>query len=401
LTTQYEYYNTNDDSAYTLYGVFWQAQTFTVGATGHPVTSIKVKLYRYGSPGTGTISIRATSSGLPTGSDLTSTSVAGNSLTTDPAGAWYEYSVTEITLTANTKYAIVLRFPSGNTSNWVRWRADYSGSPYTNGDDPFSINSGVSWTADTVTDMMFEIWGNPLIYSASKVISSKFYVLSIKSSSKDISSKFYTYTVSASTNTSSSFHINRDLSGSKGLSASLITPSIDASKTISSSFRQVRMSASKTVSSIFYVYETFDDTDKLSSTFKISINREELSSSFYILGNVGAKFGTNILHYVQSIIIDNVNVITNYPITKRSNPYKRKIASKGERMTIQGKILDDYYAMMLTWSLADGTVRVLDLTDIYPSLETWNALLTDCSFSGSTGTAPVEYSLSFVKVDNP
>ena len=162
----FEYYNTNDDNNAGVYGNYWRAQTFTVGATGHTVTSIKVKLYRVGSPQTGTISIRATdANGHPTGGDLTSASIDGNSLSTTPT--WYEYPVSSYSLSANTKYAIVLRFPSGNASNMAEWRADSTSPTYTGGNFEDSTDGGSSWYAMTSWDFMFEIWGNPPSGSAS------------------------------------------------------------------------------------------------------------------------------------------------------------------------------------------------------------------------------------------
>jgi hypothetical protein len=58
--TLYEYYNTGDDASLFLYGIYWKAQTFTPLAP-HKITSVKLKLYKaIGSPGTVTVSIRAT-----------------------------------------------------------------------------------------------------------------------------------------------------------------------------------------------------------------------------------------------------------------------------------------------------------------------------------------------------
>ena len=307
---------------------------------------------------------------------------------------------------------------SNCSSRWFEWDTD-SGAPYT-----YIWSEAGSWGTGAFSHTITGLTPNTTYYfrvgatnsagsgyssqtsflskqtyNSSKYISNKFKIPI--SMSKSISSIFYTGTSSDSKHISSVFHVSHDFSGSKGLSASLTTPSIDALKTISSSFRQATMDATKTASSIVYINEVLNDIHDLSSAFKITISGKYLESSFYILGNVGAKFGTIVLPYIQNTVIDNNNVIANYSIPKRNNPYKRKIATKGERVTIQGKILDDYYAMALIWNLADGTVRVLDLSDIYSPLEVWNALLVNATFNGSTGTAPIEYSLDFVKVDNP
>ena len=156
----YEHYNIGADDVVDIVGVDWSAQTFTVGATGHSITSIKVKLARVGNPDTCAISIRAVDeNGHPAGSDLTSTNFNGNILD-NIYPEWYEFSVPEYTLSANTKYAIVLRAPSGNDLNKLWWYADTSDPTYTEGNYEMSPNSGSSWTAFNVVDFMFEIWGN-------------------------------------------------------------------------------------------------------------------------------------------------------------------------------------------------------------------------------------------------
>ena len=78
----YEYYNTGDDSGQSVYGSNWYAQTFTP-SIAHTITSVKLLLYRSGSPGTVTVSIRATDgSGHPIGPDLCSGTTDGSTLPT-------------------------------------------------------------------------------------------------------------------------------------------------------------------------------------------------------------------------------------------------------------------------------------------------------------------------------
>jgi hypothetical protein len=120
---------------------------------------VKLKLYRSGSPGTVTVSIRATSASKPTGSDLTSGTINGNTLTTDTAGAWYEIALTLYRLLANTKYAIVVRAESGTSGNALFWRCDGTSPTYSGGAVCYSSNSGVTWgNEDANADMMFEVW---------------------------------------------------------------------------------------------------------------------------------------------------------------------------------------------------------------------------------------------------
>jgi hypothetical protein len=171
MTTKYEYYNTGDDNYWdTIWSSKWQAQTFTVGATAHTITSVKLLLYRTGNPGTITVSIRATDgSGHPTGSDLTSGTTDGNTLPTGSPYEWREITLTEYTLSANTKYAIVVHCV-GAYNNWFMWRTDASSPTYSGGNVEWSSNSGSSWNAVSTDDNMFEVWGNSLAPPAGGVL---------------------------------------------------------------------------------------------------------------------------------------------------------------------------------------------------------------------------------------
>lgn len=156
----YEYYNTGADSYVSLYGVVWRGQTFTVGSVGHTVTSVKIKCTREGYPQTVTVSIRATDvDGHPTVTDLTSGTIDGNTFTINPAGAWYEITLTKYTLSANTKYAIVVRALNGDQDNRVEWKDDESSPTYTDGNLESSGDSGDTWSSDISRDFMFEVWG--------------------------------------------------------------------------------------------------------------------------------------------------------------------------------------------------------------------------------------------------
>jgi hypothetical protein len=164
MTTKYENYVTGDDYNYPFYGSYWIAQTFTVGATGHTITSVKLLLSRYGSPGTVTVSIRAVDeNGHPTGDDLTSGTTDGNTLPVMDGGELREITLTEIDYSANTKCAIVVRALDGNGSNQLIWRQDTSSPSYAGGNQERSSNSGSTWAAQTDQDQIFEIWGNPIV----------------------------------------------------------------------------------------------------------------------------------------------------------------------------------------------------------------------------------------------
>jgi len=109
-------------------------------------------------------SIRSTAGGYPVGPDLASATLDGNSFSTSP-GNWEEWVFdTPYQLESGTKYAIVCRCPDCNTwVNGARWRMDYNGATYNNGELCESITSGASWLCPAyggATDMMFENYGS-------------------------------------------------------------------------------------------------------------------------------------------------------------------------------------------------------------------------------------------------
>lgn len=144
-------------------GVKWYAQTFTV-EQNHQVTYVKLYLCKYGSPGTVTVSIRATDgSGQPTGSDLASGTTNGNSLPQYGSGdEWRQVTLSPtLSLTQNTKYAIVVRAPSGSDINSICWNASYGGGGdlYVGGTLYESGSSGTAWDEQLWWDGSFQVWG--------------------------------------------------------------------------------------------------------------------------------------------------------------------------------------------------------------------------------------------------
>ncbi|KKN74740.1 hypothetical protein LCGC14_0387820 [marine sediment metagenome] len=163
MATLYENYNSGDDEAHASQGNFWHAQTFTTSA-GHTTSSVKLKVYRTGSPGTITVSIRAVDEdGKPTGSDLATGTTDGDTLTTSSIAEWREITfVAAYSLVIDTQYAIATRALSGSSGNTVNWRDVASGS-YTGGRFRNSSNGGTTWgDAFAATDFMFEVWGDPI-----------------------------------------------------------------------------------------------------------------------------------------------------------------------------------------------------------------------------------------------
>ncbi len=164
MPTLYEYYNTGDDGVLLLQTGTWGAQTFTVGSSQHIVTSVKLLLYRVGTtPGTLTVSIRATSGGVPTGADLCSGTTDGSTLPTSTSPEWREITFTsQYTLSAGTAYAIVARTNLGS----IGWRTDDTSPSYSGGTACSSSDSGLSWST-SAKDRMFEVWTSAHAISAS------------------------------------------------------------------------------------------------------------------------------------------------------------------------------------------------------------------------------------------
>jgi len=163
MSQLYEYYNEGDDGDSALGGDIWTAQTFTP-TTEHKITSVKLKLYRLGSPGTIIVSIKATDgNGHPTGNDLCSGTTNGDTLPTDSPYEWREITLGDgYLLSADTKYAIVVRALNGDVSNYIKWRFDTSSPTYTEGNYETSDDGGVSWSDSAsrfLYDLMFEDWG--------------------------------------------------------------------------------------------------------------------------------------------------------------------------------------------------------------------------------------------------
>jgi len=160
-------YITGDDEGVSTYAgatTYWIAQTLpTVGA--FPANKVKLLMYREGSPGTVTVSIRATASNVPDGADLTSGTTDGDTLTTGTAGEWRETTLTPYMLSATTKYAVVVRCANNNASNRLFIRDD-STPAYADGSHCYSSDSGASWTENVNKDWMFSVRGSTFVLNA-------------------------------------------------------------------------------------------------------------------------------------------------------------------------------------------------------------------------------------------
>ena len=157
MANRYEYYNTGDNSGSGFWNGKWLAQTFTP-SVAHKITSVKLKLFRTGSPGTITVSIRATQDGKPTGGDLCAGTTNGNTLPTGPAGEWREITLGDGYNLTTVMCAIVVRISGGDLDNRGNWWYASSGT-YGGGAHVDSDDSGANWTINSNYDFMFEDWG--------------------------------------------------------------------------------------------------------------------------------------------------------------------------------------------------------------------------------------------------
>ncbi|MBA7570878.1 hypothetical protein ES708_12634 [subsurface metagenome] len=172
LAQLFEHYIVDDNESAGLYGIYWRAQTFTP-SIAHKIASVRLKLLRYGSPGTITVSIRATDeNGHPTGGDLCSGTTNGNTLPTHPSAEWREITLgAGYDLDADTMYAIVVRALDSDDADYPAWRRDSGAPAYIGGCWEASNDSGNTWTGYKVIDGMFEEWGGPIVVELAGVSS--------------------------------------------------------------------------------------------------------------------------------------------------------------------------------------------------------------------------------------
>ncbi len=155
--SRYEYLNTGDDNQDSISTTQSVAQTFTPSVT-HNITSVKLLLYRSGTPEILTVNITTTSGLLPTTTVLASGTSNGSTL---PTGSPYEWRVVSLgagtILSADTRYAIAC-----SSAAYVYWRTDINAG-YANGQAAITI--GGVWYG-TSYDLMFEEWGNGYVNPA-------------------------------------------------------------------------------------------------------------------------------------------------------------------------------------------------------------------------------------------
>jgi len=168
---------TSNNSNFT-YSTNWFAQVFTPSLSGE-LTSCTLYLQKIGSPaGDFTVSVRATSGGVPTGADLASCSIACSSISTSASNVTFTFS-SPAWITGSTAYALVASCPGGSsTSVCVNWLY-YSAERYAGGNRAISYNSGSSWSTSANSDMRFATYMYSYVTSVATGLTSGEHTLKI------------------------------------------------------------------------------------------------------------------------------------------------------------------------------------------------------------------------------
>jgi hypothetical protein len=141
-----------------VYGNLFQGQTFTP-TESHNLSSIILNLKREGNPQGNLIVViyNVDAEGKPTGSPLASMQVVAGKI---PASlTQVEFILpTWLSLNAGTTYAIVVKCPQGDSSNYINW-ASSNNNPYARGSRVYSTDGGATWLVASLDDFWFEEWG--------------------------------------------------------------------------------------------------------------------------------------------------------------------------------------------------------------------------------------------------
>jgi hypothetical protein len=136
-------YTSTSNTVTNIYGVNWEAMTFTAETTG-TAKKIWLKLNKNGVPTTSyACAIRATAAGAPTGANLCSGNITSTQISA--TADWYEFDMGAGTaITSGTVYAVILYNTGAAAGNDLQWRI-HTASLYTGGQRYYSSNSGTTW----------------------------------------------------------------------------------------------------------------------------------------------------------------------------------------------------------------------------------------------------------------
>lgn len=151
----FESYITGEDTFYHVFGASWYAQAFTP-AVGHTISRMRLRASKDGAPGLITVSIRASTGSVPTGSDLAVATIDGDAKL-KTAKEWHELDfVTPLLLVVSTQMWFIYRAAGADTDNDMQLALDASSPTYAGGTAAVSSDSGAGWAATVTDDILFE-----------------------------------------------------------------------------------------------------------------------------------------------------------------------------------------------------------------------------------------------------
>lgn len=174
MSSLIDYYNTGDNDVFDIGPSTDRAGQIFTASSNYYISSVKLLLYRIGSPGTITVELQSVSNNFPSNTILISGTTDGDTLTTNSSGEWREITFSSsYLLISGTQYAVVIR-DNGDVFNGAQWRIDDSSPTYSGGSLVNSIDSGTNWGYPfgggiDSRDCMFETYGvNYLDFSANE-----------------------------------------------------------------------------------------------------------------------------------------------------------------------------------------------------------------------------------------
>ena len=150
-------YTTGNDNVISLYGAFYDAQTFTAEATA-TAKKVWIKMSRV-LAGAGTLTVAIYSvHGADNHPNASLCSGTINSAYLSTTSDWYEIDLGAGTgLTSGTVYAIVMSVAAGDVANKVVWAYDSSAPAYAGGSLAQSGDRGANWVMYTNFQGMFQV----------------------------------------------------------------------------------------------------------------------------------------------------------------------------------------------------------------------------------------------------
>lgn len=152
-------YTTGGDTASLFGSTNWRAQSFTTGAGITNIAQVAVRLkYNTGTADVVRCRIFDDNGGKP-GSLVSGADVSTSSALTNTSYKWLRFVFTpSVTLSAGTKYWIVLSSAGSSATDTYHTQIDSTSSTYSGGEFAYSNDSGANWTVDSGQDILFRTY---------------------------------------------------------------------------------------------------------------------------------------------------------------------------------------------------------------------------------------------------